>query len=87
MHGMLRMFWTLIKFYYIWVANHLTFVQGDFLDRHCGICSIHIQKKKNDMLIKYNFEMLVKYSEGIIPLMKLGYNINSLSVSIDAPNV
>ena len=44
-------------------------------------------KEKNDMLIQYNFEMLVKYFEGIIPLMKLGDNIPSLIVSIDAYKV
>ena len=44
-------------------------------------------KGKHDMLIQYNFEMLVKPLEGIIPLMKLGDKILSFSVSIAASKV
>ena len=39
------------------------------------------------MFIQYNSEILVKYLEGIILLMKLGDNISSFSVSIDAYKV
>ena len=39
------------------------------------------------MLIKYNFDMLVKYLEGVILLMKLGDKIPSFFVSIDASKV
>ena len=44
-------------------------------------------KENNYILIQYNFEMLVKYLDGIIPLMKLRDNIPSFSVSMDASNV
>ena len=43
-----------------------------------------VLKTKKDMLIQYNFEMLVKYLEGITPLMKLGDNIPFFSVPIDS---
>ena len=39
------------------------------------------------MLIQYNFEILVKYLEGSIVLIKLGDDIPSFRVSIDASKV
>ena len=64
-----------------------------------GFCSVNLlllslssmqymyAEVKNDMLIQYNFAMLVKYLKIVIKLMKLGYNIPSFSVSMDASNV
>ena len=53
------------------------------MDRHLGICSIYMQKK-NDMLILYNFDMLVKFWRVLKTLIKLVDNIPSLSVSTDS---
>ena len=64
--------------------KYFGFCSGKLLDRNLVLCSIYMQKI---FLIQYNFEMLVKYLEGIVLLMKLVRNIPSFSVSIDAPKV
>ena len=51
------------------------------------VYAVYICKIKNDVLILYKFEMLVKSLEGIILLMDWGDNITSFSISIDAYKV